>query len=83
MMVAFSAFAIVYGTSDSFVYLLPVCLGFSIWIGIGFAGIIARLPRHLTLFFSLAFVLFLFLTVGNHWRSVDASHDLRAEAFGM
>ena len=82
MMAAFSAFAVVYSTSDSFVYLMPVCLGFSIWIGIGFAGITAWLPRRLAAVFSVVLVLLLFLPVRNHWQSVDASHDLRAETFG-
>ena len=84
-MAAFLFFALVYGTSDSFVYLLPVCLGFAVWIGIGLAGIAAALrqcaPR-LAGFVSPTFVLVLFLLVGNHWHLVDASHDLRAETFG-
>ncbi len=82
MMIAFSVFALIYGTSDSVVYLMPVCLGFAIWIGIGFAGIVTQLSRRLALFFSLASILLLFLPVGSHWRLVDASHDRRAETFG-
>ena len=85
VMAAFLAFALVYGTSDSFVYLLPVCLGFAVWIGIGLAGIAAALrPRapRLAGFVSPVFILVLFLLAGNHWHLVDASHDLRAETFG-
>jgi hypothetical protein len=85
IMVTSSAFAVVYGTSDSFVYLMPVCLGFSIWIGIGLAGIISALPQnfsHLGPYLGLTTILLLFLLAGNHLRLVDASHDLRAETFG-
>ncbi len=82
MMVAFSTFAAIYGTPDSFVYLMPVCLGFATWIGVGLAGVGTRLPRRLAPFLSLAFVLFLFFLAGNHWQAMDASHDLRAETFG-
>ncbi|MBN2117205.1 MAG: DUF2723 domain-containing protein [Anaerolineales bacterium] len=85
MMAAFSAFAVVYGTPDSFVYLLPVCLGFSIWIGIGLAGIMPVLPQRLSRlgpYLSPGFILFLFLLIGNHLPLVDASRDLRAETFG-
>ncbi|HSB00612.1 MAG TPA: DUF2723 domain-containing protein [Anaerolineales bacterium] len=82
MMVVFSAFAVVYGTWDSFVYLIPVCLGLSVWIGIGFAGIMSWFSRRAPNIFGLIFILFLFLLAGNHWHLVDASQDLRAETFG-
>jgi len=85
IMAAFSAFSLVYGTSDSFVYLMPVCLGFSIWIGTGLAGLISVLPQRfmrLSPFWGLTFILFLFLLAGTHRQLADASHDLRAETFG-
>jgi len=85
MMAASLTFSLVYGTSDSFVYLMPLCLGFSIWIGIGLAGILSALPQRfmpLGPYFSLTFILFLFFLAGNHRHLVDASHDLRAETFG-
>jgi hypothetical protein len=85
IMVSSSAFAVIYGTSDSLVYLMPVCLGFSIWIGIGFSGIIFALPQgflRLMPYLGVAFILFLFILAGKHLSVVDASHDLRAETFG-
>ncbi len=82
IMAAFSAFAVAYGTSDSFVYLMPVCVGFSIWIGLGLAGVVSVLPRRLALSLGLVFALFLFFLAGNHRQAVDASGDRRAEAFG-
>ncbi|HEX2997801.1 MAG TPA: DUF2723 domain-containing protein [Anaerolineales bacterium] len=85
MMAAFLAFALLYGTSDSFVYLLPVSLGLAILIGIGVAGVVTALrqqvPR-LAGFASPILILLLLLPVGNHWHLVDASRDLRAETFG-
>ncbi|HMB24748.1 MAG TPA: hypothetical protein VKP08_18010, partial [Anaerolineales bacterium] len=85
MMAAFLAFALLYGTSDSFVYLLPVSLGSAIWIGIGAAGVATALRRQIPRLAGFAgpiLILLLLLPVGNHWRLVDASHDLRAETFG-
>jgi hypothetical protein len=84
-MAVFSAFSLVYETSDFFVYLLPVCLGFSIWIGIGLAGVLTVLPQRLARlgpYLGLTFILFLFLLAANHRQLVDASQDLRAETFG-
>lgn len=79
------AFALVYGTADSFVYLLPVCLAFSIWVGGGLAGVMRvlspQLPR-LGLGLGWALLLFLLLLGWGHRSSVDASQDMRAENFG-
>ncbi len=85
VMVASLAFAVVYGTSDSFVYLMPVCLGFSIWVGVGLSGILSALPQNLSRlgpYLGLIFILFLLILAGSHRHLVDASHDLRAETFG-
>ncbi|HET9911646.1 MAG TPA: DUF2723 domain-containing protein [Anaerolineales bacterium] len=85
IMAASLAFAVLYGTWDSFVYLMPVCLGFSIWVGIGLSGIMSALPQNISRlgpYLGLTFILFLFLLAGYHLHLVDASHDLRAETFG-
>jgi hypothetical protein len=84
MMADFLMFALVYGTSDSFVYLMPVCLGFAIWMGTGLAGVARLLKRFRSagILLGLACLLFLFLLAGAHRPSLDASQDLRAETFG-
>jgi len=85
IMTAFTAFSLTYATFDSFVYLIPVCLGFAIWIGIGLAGTQAVLPERFIGFRSivgLAFIIFLVFLAGNHRNLVDASRDMRAETFG-
>jgi hypothetical protein len=82
IMAAFLIFAVVYSTYDSFVYLLPACLGLSIWIGVGLSGVMSMLSRRLALALSLSFVLFLFVLAGTHRGEVDASQDKRAEMFG-
>ena len=81
----FTAFAIVYGSSDSYVYLIPVFLSFSIWIGSGMLGLAqqsARLSPLLRLGFALLIISYL---AGHSLRQidqVDASTDHRAESFG-
>lgn len=79
------AFALAYGTHDSFVYLMPTCLGFALWIGMGLAGILSALPPRLARLgpaLGLALAVFLLLLGFSHRPLVDASHDQRAEAFG-
>lgn len=76
------AFALAYGTHDSFVYLIPTCLGFALWIGMGLAGILSALPPRLGPALGLALTIFLLLLGFSHRPLVDASGDQRAEAFG-
>ena len=79
------AFSLLYGTTDSFVYLIPVCLAFALWIGMGLAGIMNALPPHLSRVgtgLGLALALFLLLLGWSHRPLVDASQDARAEIFG-
>jgi hypothetical protein len=79
------AFSLLYGTTDSFVYLIPVCLAFALWIGMGLAGIMNALPPHLSRVgtgLGLALALFLLLLGWSHRPLVDASLDARAEIFG-
>jgi hypothetical protein len=80
------AFVVGYATTDSFMYLIPAFLCFAIWIGIGFWGMMGALPQRFGKIATLAgliFILVLLLQARNHWLQVDASHDLRAESFGM
>jgi hypothetical protein len=83
--IIYSGFAIIYGSFDSYVYLLPVCISFSIWIGLGLAGMmtskVLRSPGP-GLAISLLFLIYLFGFAAYHWPQVDASHDMRAENFG-
>jgi hypothetical protein len=108
-MAAFSVFAIIYQSKDSFVYLIPALISFSIWIGLAVGNLATALDRRpliwsLRAFFAKQsrfawpaqraqlfliwglflgiFIYFAGLCV-NHWPRVDASHDLRAETFGM
>lgn len=82
---AFSFFAVVYATDDSYVYLIPAFLCFAVWIGLGSAGLlelcVLRFPR-LKTWPALLLVLYIFMLAFQHWPQVDASRDLRAEEFG-
>jgi hypothetical protein len=85
IVVAFSAFSIIYATYDSFLYLIPVFLCFAIWIGMGLAGLMnlfSQRFRKVGIALGLAFILILFVQAGSNWSQVDASQDLRAEQFG-
>jgi hypothetical protein len=82
---AYFSFTIIYATHDSFVYLIPAFLCFSIWIGLGLAGLMEIfLQRFCQAAFAggIFFILYLFILAGSHWHQVDASRDLRAERFG-
>lgn len=84
-MVVFLTFSLVYDTLDSFVYLMPVCLGFALWVGTGLAGGISSLPKRFSRlgpYLCLILILFLFFLAASHRPWVDASGDLRAETFG-
>ena len=84
-MVSFSVFAIIYDTSDSFVYLIPAILSFAIWIGLATSGLVevvsGRLPRWGWVIGLLPLMYLFGLSIFN-WHQVDASHDQRAEMFG-
>ncbi len=81
----FSAFAIAYGAVDSYVYLIPVFLSFAIWVGLGIERLTSYAARYS---YALKVVIFLLMLASIAGRSltaidqVDASRDLRAEAFG-
>ncbi len=80
----FISFAVIYATHDSFIYLIPAFLCFSIWIGLGLGGLM-DINLHYRPFGAagvLIFILYLFIMAANHRQQVDASQDLRAERFG-
>ncbi len=83
--VIFSLFTVFYTSFDSYVYLIPVFLAFSVWIGLGIGGLSRAAGRHARSFRTLAWLLlpvfFLLLTL-SRWPQVDASRDARAEDFG-
>ncbi len=86
IVVASSAFAIVYATPDSFMYLIPAFLCFAIYFGMGLGGLMEAFSRRFHIIgplIGLVFILILFFQAGNNWSQVDASHDQRAEVFGQ
>ena len=86
IVIGFSAFAIMYDTSDSFVYLIPVVLSFAVWIGLGTDGLIKAASRTLPRWSGGIGWLILLYLLGlsfYHWPQVDASSDQRAERFGV
>jgi hypothetical protein len=80
-----TVFSLGFSPSDSYLYLLPALLCFAIWIGLGTAGVL-QLARRQSSALAWATALGVLLLLGalawDHWPEVDASHDLRAEAFG-
>ncbi|MBI5942779.1 MAG: DUF2723 domain-containing protein [Chloroflexi bacterium] len=82
---AYSVLALGYAAFDSFVYLIPAFLSFSIWIGLGVSGtvgLVSQKSQRIGNSLSIIFVVYLFVLSGSHWRQVDASRDTRAESFG-
>jgi hypothetical protein len=81
----FSAFAIIYGSADSYVYLMPVFLSFAVWIGLGIAGLGDQFgswsPRW-RMVFALLLIVYLSGRAMINLSQVDASLDDRAESFG-
>lgn len=78
-------FATGYEFIDASMYLIPAFLCFSIWTGIGLHGMMRSLPQKLEAYswwMGLAMMLAVLVHGGITWRSVDASDDMRAEAFG-
>ncbi|PKN92378.1 MAG: hypothetical protein CVU44_14665 [Chloroflexi bacterium HGW-Chloroflexi-6] len=78
-------FALIYTTSDSFLYLLPALLSFALWVGVGLhwlSEIVSERWPHAAGWIGIFFLLFIFWQAGMNWPQVDASADLRAEEFG-
>ena len=79
------AFVLGYASADSFLYLLPVYLCLSVWIGVGLGRLMdvvsQRFPKPVFLM-GLFLILVFALQAWKTWPQVDASHDNRAESFG-
>jgi hypothetical protein len=80
-----AAFAIVYATTDAFLYLIPGFLCFAVWIGLGLGGLMDVASRHKYFLGPLAGLILIIILLFQAWYtrpSVDASRDARAESFG-
>jgi hypothetical protein len=78
-------FAIVYRSDDSYVYLLPACLSFAIWIGIAIDRLAEQFSRRLAILGACLVILSLSYFAARslvQMPKVDASSDHRAESFG-
>ncbi len=78
-------FALLYGSGDSYVYLIPACVSFAIWISLGLTGLIkglSHIRKRLAWVLSPLFFVYLFVMAVHTFPMVNASHDLRAEDFG-
>ena len=82
---AYSLFAIVYSSDDSYVYLIPVYISFAIWIGLGVGNALEKISSHGSVFlWGTAFLLtgYFAFRIPSYIPQVDASKDTRAEMFG-
>ena len=78
------AFSFVYHPADVDVYLLPILISFSIWLGLGvgeLAELLARRSPALALGASLLLLGMLLFFSLSHYQQVDASQNTRAEEF--
>jgi hypothetical protein len=85
MSVICSLFAIIYSSDDSYVYLIPVYISFSIWIGLGVGNVLGKISFHPRVIVWVAgFLLagYFAIRIPGYAGQVDASRDLRAEMFG-
>lgn len=83
--VIFLAFALLYHTGDSYLYLIPVVLSISVWIGLGYSGITNQSMHYrfgLKQVVAVLICIFLSMLTVIRWQDVDASQDARAEQFG-
>lgn len=81
----FSTFAILYGSADSYVYLIPVCLSFAVWIGLGIHGLASQLGERSDLLRTILALLLIGYVGGRSMTNIhqlNASVDNRAESFG-
>lgn len=81
----YSLFAFAYSSDDSYVYLIPVYISFSIWIGLGVGNLLGRIsfhPKIVAWGTGLLLIFYLAVRVTIYGGDVDASRDLRAEMFG-
>ena len=84
--ISYGAFALIYTSYDSYVYLIPTVLAFSLWIGLGFDTlinyIIERWQEAMWIIAPLIIVL-LAWHISSVAPVVDASKDTRAEVFNQ
>ncbi len=81
----FTAFSLQYVVTDWFVYLLPVYLSASIWIGLSIghlAGMLTRYAPWTRLLAGPLCLVYLVILAAGTWPSVDASHAQDAENYG-
>lgn len=81
----YALFALVYGTFDSYVYLIPSILVYALWIACGLQEIIEIAVTRWKLAWIPLILLMVFALTGQVIATlplVDASHDMRAENFG-
>jgi hypothetical protein len=78
-LISIIAFAVVYGSRDSFVYLLPVMLIWVLGMGYGVRDIARRLPmRGASIAMTFALVLFSAYNLGANWQALNLSNDREA-----
>jgi len=85
MSLAYSLFAFIYTSNDSYVYLIPMYISFAIWIGLGVGNILGKIPTHRNIVMEaviLLLVAYFTIRVPGYIGHLDPSQDLRAEAFG-
>jgi hypothetical protein len=83
--VAFSGFAIFYGSYDSQVYLIPAYIVFTLWLAYGIQDVLrvlsVRSPQ-LAQFVVILMIAGLLVRLPFTIPKIDAAHDQRAEQFG-
>ncbi|MDO9545341.1 MAG: DUF2723 domain-containing protein [Pelolinea sp.] len=83
--ISYGAFALVYGSHDSYVYLIQTIIAFSLWIGLGFHKLLIFIANRWRysgiILFPVIIVLFA-LHITFVIPKVDASSDNRATEFG-
>jgi hypothetical protein len=82
----YSLFAILYYSPDSYVYLIPALVSFSVWIGLGLAWLVERLPKRTPLARPILVVGILALLTTRAVLMIpemDLSNDHTAELFGQ
>lgn len=84
MFAANTIFAILYHTEDSYIYLIPALIPFTIWLGWGSACLSEQLSRLWRPAGRVLLALIIPYLIGQaawHWPQVDASQDHQAENF--
>jgi hypothetical protein len=85
MATIFIVFSVNYGSYDSYLYLIPVFISFTIWLAFGINDLLDTLETHRPRSAQLLtpiLILGLLIQVVIIFPSVDAAHDIRAENFG-